>query len=154
MTIRPARPSDIEVMSGIIGHHASEGLMLPRSRAGLLTSLQHYLVADHNGAIVGCGGLQPYTTSSGEIYGLATSPHHSQRGTGSAIVQALIERARSESLSRVFALTLAPEFFTKMGFRTVEHTDLPEKVWRDCVACPKFGNCDEVAMVLELHALK
>jgi amino-acid N-acetyltransferase len=47
-------------------------------------------------------------------------------------------------------MTLAPAFFEKMGFRTVEHKDVPMKVWKDCVACPKYGNCDEIAMVLDL----
>jgi amino-acid N-acetyltransferase len=137
-------------MCRIIGRHAAEGLMLPRSRSGLLASLQHYLVADVNGTVVGCGGLQPYSDTCGEIYGVATVQGESPRGTGSAIVQALIENARANNLSQVFALTLAPGFFEKLGFHTVEHRDLPLKVWTDCVACPKFGNCDEIAMVLNL----
>jgi len=138
-------------MARIIGHYASEGRMLPRSHGALAEALPHYLVADHNGEIVGCGGLEPYSTTVAEIYGLATSPENTPHGTGSAIVQALIERAQSEKLTQVFALTLAPGFFQKMGFRTVEHKDLPMKVWKDCVSCPKFGNCDEIAMVLDLN---
>src|SRR5207248_3081258 len=100
---------------------------------------------------IGCGGLEQYSNDTAEIFGLATSPAKNVRGTGSAIVQALIEKARLEKISQVFALTLAPAFFTKMGFRTVEHKDLPMKVWKDCVACPKYGNCDEIAMVLDLN---
>jgi amino-acid N-acetyltransferase len=150
MTIRPACPDDVDVMCRIIGRHASEGLMLPRSKSGLLTAIQHYLVADLDGNVVGCGGLQPYSAASGEIYGLATAPGESPRGTGSAIVQELVRKARSHNLSKVFALTLAPEFFRKLGFRVVEHHELPLKVWTDCVACPKFGHCDEIAMVLDL----
>ena len=63
----------------------------------------------------------------------------------------LVEKARAEKISHVFALTLAPVFFQKMGFRTVQHTDLPMKVWKDCIACPKYGNSDEIAMVLDLN---
>jgi amino-acid N-acetyltransferase len=127
--------------------------MLPRSHAALAESLRHYIVADLDGEVVGCGGLEPYTSEVAEIYGLATAPDNSPRGTGSAIVQALIEKARMENLSQVFALTLAPAFFQKMGFRTVQHKDLPMKVWKDCIACPKFGNCDEIAMVLDLRCV-
>jgi amino-acid N-acetyltransferase len=151
MKIRPAENNDVQTMVRIIGHYASEGLMLPRSHGALTEAVSHYLVADHNGEIVGCGGLEPYSQNVAEIYGLATSPENSPRGTGSAIVKALIDRARRENLSQVFALTLAPGFFQKMGFRIVEHKDLPMKVWRDCVSCPKFGNCDEIAMVLDLN---
>jgi len=151
MTIRPAVQSDVDAMCRIIGRYAAQGMMLPRSRTGLLGSLQHYMVAEIDGSIVGCGGLQPYTATCGEIYGLATCDRQSPRGTGRAIVDALLQNARSSNISQVFALTLAPGFFEKMGFRNVEHRDLPMKVWKDCVACPKFGNCDEIAMVRDLN---
>ena len=151
MKIRPAAHEDVRTIVRIIAHYATQGLMLPRSHGALVESLRHYVVADLDGEVVGCGGLEPYSSDVAEIYGLATAPDNSPRGTGSAIVQALIEKARTENLTQVFALTLAPGFFQKMGFRTVEHTNLPMKVWKDCVACPKFGNCDEIAMVLDLH---
>ena len=151
MTVRPAAECDVDAMCRIIGRYAAQGVMLPRSRSGLLNSLNHYMVAEIDGTVVGCGGLQPYSTSCGEIYGLATSEQQSPRGTGTAIVDALIANARINRLSQVFALTLAPGFFEKMGFRTVSHLDLPMKVWKDCVACPKFGNCDEIAMVRDLN---
>lgn len=150
MTIRSAMPEDVDFICRIIGHYASEGLMLPRSKSAVTASLPSYLVADIEGEVVGCGGLHPYTPQLAEIYGLATSPKESPHGTGRAIVQGLVEKARGENISKVFALTLVPGFFEKMGFRTVPHRELPQKVWKDCIACPKFGNCDEVAMVLEL----
>ena len=151
MKIRSAEQSDIETMARIIGHYASEGLMLPRSHAALAEAIPHYVVADLDGKVIGCGGLEPYSSSVAEIYGLATTHGNAPKGTGRAIVRALIERAKTDNISQVFALTLAPGFFQRMGFRTVEHKDLPMKVWRDCVACPKFGNCDEIAMVLDLN---
>jgi amino-acid N-acetyltransferase len=151
MKIRQAQPEDVEKIVTIIAHHAAQGLMLPRSAGALSGALDTYMVADDGGTVVGCGGLDRYTNDSAEIYGLATNPRGSPPGTGRAIVQALIQRARRESISKVFALTLVPGFFTKMGFKVVEHSDLPLKVWKDCVACPKFGNCDEIAMVLEIN---
>ena len=151
MKIRDAEKRDIDTMARIIGHYASEGVMLPRSHGALTEALPHYVVADFDGEVIGCGGLEPYSPNVAEIYGLATAPGNAPRGTGRAIVRALIERAKTENISQVFALTLAPGFFQRMGFRTVEHKDLPMKVWRDCVACPKFGNCDEIAMVLDLN---
>ena len=151
MRIRPAAHEDVQTMVRIILHYASEGLMLPRSHGALAEALPNYLVADIDGDVIGCGGLEQYSNDSAEIYGLATAPENPHHGAGSAIVQALIQKARSERISQVFALTLAPGFFQKMGFRTVEHKDLPMKVWKDCVACPKYGNCDEIAMVLDLN---
>ena len=152
MNVRQAHQEDVGTIVSIIGHHASQGLMLPRSVSALTAALGSYMVADAEGRIVGCGGLDVYSQKSAEIYGLATSPNGSPPGTGRAIVEALIARAREASIEKVFALTLAPEFFAKMGFQTVTHSDLPLKVWKDCVACPKYGNCDEIAMVLQVPA--
>ena len=151
MKVRPAHTQDVDKIARIIAHHASQGLMLPRSVGALSAALNSYVVADAGGQVVGCGGLDVYTADSAEIYGLATAPEGSPTGTGKAIVHALIARARKQKIARLFALTLAPGFFTKLGFKTVAHSDLPLKVWKDCVACPKYGNCDEIAMVLELN---
>ena len=151
MKIRPAAQEDVHAIVSMISHYAAQGLMLPRSHGALGAALSDYVVADIDGQVIGCGGLEQYTSDSAEIYGLATAANGSHHGTGSAIVQALIEKARTGKISQVFALTLAPGFFQKMGFHTVEHKDLPMKVWKDCVACPKYGNCDEIAMVLDLN---
>jgi amino-acid N-acetyltransferase len=151
VNIRAAEAEDIDTIVRIVAHYAAQGLMLPRSHGALTEAISRYLVADHNGEVIGCGGLEQYSNDTAEIYGLATSPEKHIRGAGTTIVQALIEKARTENISQVFALTLAPAFFQKLGFRIVEHNDLPMKVWRDCVACPKYGNCDEIAMVFDLN---
>ena len=151
MIVRAAHSEDIQTMVRIIAHHAAQGVMLPRSASALAATLNSYVVADLGGEVIGCGGLHQYTTDTAELIAVATAPENSPDGTGRALVDALIERARVDHITRVFALTLAPGFFTKMGFHTVEHRELPLKVWTDCVACPKYGNCDEIAMVLDLN---
>ena len=151
MIVRSAHPEDIQTMVRIIAHHAAQGLMLPRSASALAASLDTYVIADVDGKIVGCGGLHSYTTDMAELCALATAPENAPDGTGRALVDALVERAYADNITKVFALTLAPGFFSKMGFKIVEHRELPLKVWTDCVACPKYGNCDEIAMVLELN---
>jgi amino-acid N-acetyltransferase len=151
LRIRQAESQDVETIVRTIAHYASQGLMLPRSHTALHDALPNYLVADVDGEVIGSGGLEQYSPSTAEIFGLATSPDKSIPGVGSRIVEALIQKARGENISQVFALTLAPGFFQKMGFRKVENKDLPLKVWKDCVACPKYGNCDEIAMVLDLN---
>ena len=151
MKVRAAVVQDVDRIASIIAHHAVQGVMLPRSVSALSSALDTYVVADEAGHVVGCGGLDVYGPENAEIYGLATAPEGSPRGTGRAIVQALVGQARMRRIAKVFALTLAPGFFTRLGFETVKHNDLPLKVWKDCVACPKYGNCDETAMVLHLN---
>jgi amino-acid N-acetyltransferase len=137
-------------MVRMIAHHASQGLMLPRSARALTATWNSYVVAESGGEIVGCGSLHSFSNETAELCALATATDVAPAGTGRALVDALVERARMQRMQRVFALTLAPGFFSKMGFTIVEHRELPLKVWTDCVACPKYGNCDEVAMVRDL----
>jgi len=110
MKIRPAEHHDVHTIVRIIAHYASQGLMLPRSHGAMAANLPHYLVADLDGQVIGCGGLEPYSADVAEIYGLATAPGSSARGTGSAIVQALIEKARSDNLSKVLLSSWRPVF--------------------------------------------
>lgn len=147
MNIRPAEATDIRAISRIIVHHAAQGVMLPRSESSIRAGLSNYLVVERHEGIVACGALHRYTADLGEIIGLATAPGHSGNGAGSAIVDALVDRAETQGLDRVFAMTLAPEFFERLGFVRIAHSDVPPKIWKDCVTCGKFGRCNEIAMV-------
>jgi amino-acid N-acetyltransferase len=82
-----------------------------------------------------------------EIKSLAVDEANTGRGVGKALVAAAIEQAGELGIARVFALTLEPDFFEKMGFGVVEKDALPMKVWSDCARCPKQDNCDEIAVV-------
>ena len=113
MKVRPAQPQDVDKIATIIAHHASQGLMLPRSAGALSAALDSYVVADAEGEAGRLRRPDVYTADSAEIYGLATAPEGSPPGTGKAIVQALIARARKEKIAKVFALTLAPGFFSR-----------------------------------------
>jgi hypothetical protein len=39
-----------------------------------------------------------------------------------------------------------------VGFKVCQHEDLPHKVFNDCMHCPKFLACDEIAMTRVLDA--
>ena len=39
------------------------------------------------------------------------------------------------------------QFFEKVGFHMVERGVLPLKAWKDCLRCPKFQACDEIAVL-------
>lgn len=152
MIIRPAGIADVESITAIIMHHAALGRMLPRSSDLIRTSLDTYVVAESDNQVVGCGSLQAYSDSLAEICCLATAPGVHGRGVGRELVHALTRRASEAGISKVFALTLVPGFFRKLGFQATAPTDIPEKIWRDCVTCPRYGFCQEVAMVIELPA--
>jgi amino-acid N-acetyltransferase len=53
-------------------------------------------------------------------------------------------------VKKVFALTYKPVFFAKLGFAEIDKSELPQKIWRDCINCAKFPECDEIAVSLML----
>jgi amino-acid N-acetyltransferase len=65
-------------------------------------------------------------------------------------VEACVREAKALGISRLFALTYEVGFFEHVGFRLVDKNMFPQKVWADCLHCPKFPNCDESALVLDI----
>jgi len=53
-------------------------------------------------------------------------------------------------MAKVFALTYHPDFFRKLGFRDIDKMKLPHKIWGECMKCPKFPECDESAVIIDL----
>ena len=66
------------------------------------------------------------------------------------LMEALEAEAREYDLEALFAFTYVPGFFERMGYHEVGRDDLPLKSWKDCLRCPKFQACDEIAVVKRL----
>jgi len=150
MIVRAAREADIGAMKALIDRYAQADRMLERSDAFLRANLQDFLVAEDDGAFLGCGALAVLTADLAEVRSLAVAPQAGGKGVGKAIVAACVARAREAGLRRVFALTLVPEFFEKCGFALSSLGRLPEKSAAECPVCPKRFACDEHAMLLHL----
>jgi amino-acid N-acetyltransferase len=101
--------------------------------------------------LLGCGALHFYSPTMGEIRSLAVQEHAKTHGVGRRVVEALVEEAERYELDAVFAFTYVVEFFNKVGFHQVERGVLPLKAWRDCLRCPKFQACDEIAVLRILN---
>jgi amino-acid N-acetyltransferase len=108
-----------------------------------------YLDGD-NGRVIGCCSLHIVWENLAEIRSLAVLATHQRRGIGRRLVEACIAEARELGIGRIFALTYEVDFFNRIGFRPVDKNMFPQKVWADCLHCPKFPNCDETALVLDL----
>lgn len=150
MEVRSANVADAKTISTLINYYAEHDKMLFRSLAEIYENLQTFSVAEESGVVRGCGALEVIWSDLAEIKSLAVDPGHRNRGIGTMLVAAVIEQARQLGLPRVFALTLEPEFFQKLGFTVVAKEALPMKVWSDCARCPKQQECDEVALVRSL----
>ncbi len=125
--------------------------MLHRSMESLYESLRDFIVAqDGGGKIVGCVALDIFWADLAEIKSLAAVPEARGKGVGFGLVAAAVAEAGKLGIGKLFALTYEQDFFIRQGFEVIDRNDLPEKVWRECFACPKVDNCDEIAMMRKL----
>ncbi|MED5526824.1 MAG: argininosuccinate lyase [Pseudomonadota bacterium] len=144
--VRRANLEDVDAIVKLIGHWAGEGENLPRSREDIIHSIQDFVVADVDGKVAGCASLYIYSTGLAEIRSLGLNENAHGKGLGQAMVQILMDEARSLKLKRVIVLTRVAGFFDKQGFKVIFKDTLPEKVMKDCKLCPRQDNCDEIAM--------
>lgn len=151
VSVRKARMSDIAPLLDLINGYAARGIMLPRTEFELSESLRDFTVAESEGRLVGCGALHFYSPITGEVRSLAVAESAKTHGVGRRVIEALIQEAFEYSLDAIFVFTYVPDFFRKMGFGEVERGELPLKAWKDCLRCPKFRGCDEIAMMRVLH---
>lgn len=149
---RKAVMADITPMLALINSYAAEGIMLPRTEFEISENIRDFSVIYLENHLIACGALHFYTPTMGEVRSLAVASGWRNRATGREIVNALVAEAEACQLHAVFAFTYVPGFFEKVGFQQVERGILPLKAWRDCLRCPKFQCCDEIAMLRVLRA--
>ena len=147
MNVRSAKISDAGDIYSLINSYAQRDRMLFRSMADIYECLQAFIVADSDGGVAGCCALEIIWSDLAEIKSLAVAETAKGAGVGKILVNEAVEQAHQLGLQRVFALTLEPAFFEKLGFEIVDKDTLPMKVWSDCARCPKQQNCDEIAVV-------
>lgn len=148
--IRKARIPDVKVIHKLLLIYAQQGLMLSRSLSDIYEALRDFYVIEEQGQVIGTVSLHICWEDLAEVRSLAVSPDHMRQGVGRLLVQSCIDEARQLGLKKLFALTYQPGFFSKMGFHLIEKSELPQKIWGDCIKCPKFPDCDETAMSLAL----
>lgn len=147
MEIRSAKIPDVKAIHTLISSYAERDRMLFRSMADIYEKLQTFSVAEADGSVVGCFALEVIWSNLAEIKSLAVDETKKEKGIGRMLVTAAIEQAIRLGVPKVFALTLEPDFFEKLGFEIVKKETLPMKVWSDCAKCPKQQNCDEIAVI-------
>ena len=151
LTVKKASMFDIPALLQLINNYAAQGIMLPRTEFELSENIRDFTVLYSGLDLLACGALHFYTPTSGEVRSLAVTPRIQQHGLGRRIVEALESEAIENGLQAIFAFTYVTDFFIKLGFHEVERGELPLKVWKDCLRCPKFQCCDEVAVMKALR---
>lgn len=149
---RKARMTDTENIHHLINTYAEQGLMLPRSRSMIYESLREFTIVESDGGeFLGVGGLHIIWEDLAEVRALALSPNTVGKGIGKELIEVLVNEAKDLGVRRVFALTYQTEFFKRCGFEVIQKEEMSPKVWKECINCPKFPNCDEVAMIRNIE---
>lgn len=148
LNIRPARVGDVPAIYELIRTFADRKLMIRRSMGELYESIREFLVAVDDGQnVVGCVALHVFWEDLAELKCLAVAEGDQGRGVGRKLVDACWGAARELEINSVFALTYAVDFFERCGYGQVDKAELPHKIWNECVRCPLFPNCHEVALI-------
>jgi amino-acid N-acetyltransferase len=150
LSARKAGMRDIPALLRLINFYAAEGIMLPRTEFEISENIRDFTIVHSGADLLGCGALHFYTPTSAEIRSLAVAPQIRKRGVGFFLTKALEKEAIENNLSAIFAFTYVPDFFRRLGFEQVDRGLLPLKVWKDCISCPKFQCCDEIAVMKAL----
>ena len=150
INIRKAKVSDVEAIYEMILMYAKKGILLPRTRESLYENLQVISVATIDDQVVGTASLHLLGTDLAEIRSLVVADEASGKGIGKLLVNQIVEDTRKLGVPKLISLTYQVTFFEKCGFKVIEKTEMPQKVWKDCINCHKFPDCDEIAMAISL----
>jgi len=150
MKVDRARVSDANSMHRLISHFADKGEMLPRALSEIYDGIRDYFVVRKGGRVIACAALHVTWADLAEIRSLAVDKKEQNQSIGSLLTQACLEEAKELGIPRVFCLVRKPAFFEKHGFQLIDKKELPQKVWAECYRCPKFPDCDEVALIRHL----
>ena len=148
--IRPAVVADIDGILNLVNGYAAQNIMLPRTPGQIRDVVPWFRVAVQAGRIVGCGSLVALTPKLVELRSLAVAPELRGTGLGRRLVETLVACAREAGYEQLCALTLTEGFFNRLGFPTVDRWSISPKIWHECMYCPKFDACDEIAVLMNL----
>jgi len=145
-----ARISDVPQMHKLINSFADKGEMLARSLSEIYENIRDYFVLRQGERVIACVALHVSWSDLAEIKSLAVADDSQRQGIGDQLVEACLKEAEELGIPTIFCLTYKPAFFERCGFSQVDKAELPHKVWGECYRCPKFPDCDEVALIYHL----
>jgi amino-acid N-acetyltransferase len=145
--VEKAKISDVPQIHKLVNGFAEKGLMLARPLSEIYESVRDFYVIRDKGEVVACAALHISWSDLAEIRSVAVSESKQRTGLGAKLVVACLNEAAELGIKDVFCFTYRPEFFKAQKFSDIDKMELPRKVWTDCFRCPKFPNCDEIALI-------
>ncbi len=153
MEVEKAKINDVQRIHELVNSFADKGEMLPRALSEMYENLRDFFVIrDRSKQVIGCVALHISWADLAEIKSLAVSEDKQAKGLGSILIEACLDEAKALGIPTVFCLTYKPAFFERHNFHQVDKMELPRKVWSECYRCPKFPDCDEVALIYNFES--
>jgi len=149
--VERAKIGDVARMQELINHFADKGEMLPRPISEIYENIRDYFVVREGELVVGCAALHVVWSDLAEVKSVAVAEKSQRQGIGIQLVKACLKESEEIGIPTIFCLTYKPVFFEGLGFSQVDKLELPRKVWGECYRCPKFPDCDEVALICHLE---
>ncbi len=149
--LEKAKMPDVPQIHRLINYFADRGTMLARSLSEIYENLRDFFVVKQDGRVIACAALHISWSDLAEIKSVAVAEDSQKQGIGTQLIEACLEEAKELGIATVFCLTYQPKFFEKFGLSKVDKMELPRKVWTECYRCPKFPDCDEVALTCQLE---
>ena len=151
LAVEKAKISDAPQIHKLANHFAQKGVMLPRALSEIYENIRDFFVIRDGEKVVACASLHVYWSDLAELRGVAVAEEYQNRRLGAKIIEACINEARELGIPQAFCLTYRASFFERQGFKRVDKSELPRKIWSECYRCPKFPDCDEVAMTYRVE---
>ncbi len=114
--IRTAQSGDIPNIARLIQPFVADGKLLLRTYNELDELLPNFFVAALDGEIIGCAALEIYSPKLAEIRSLAVAVSAQGLGVGKMLVNACLDRAHTNNVYEVMAITSSDGFFQSCGF--------------------------------------
>jgi len=149
--ILKAKNKEVKEIYKILNIYSKKGLILPRPLIEIYDHLRDFFVFidEKNGEIVGACAIHVCWNNLAEIRSLVVAEEHQKKGIGSSLIKTGISETQKLGINRFFVLTYVPLFFQKLGFKEIDKSELPQKIWADCIKCPYFPDCEEEALIFE-----
>ncbi|RKY36170.1 MAG: N-acetyltransferase [Candidatus Omnitrophota bacterium] len=150
MILRKPNLCDAVSIYKLINLYSQTGKILARPLSDIYESLRDFVVCEYDGEIRGCCALHITWEFLAEIRSLVVTQDYQGRGIATSMVNYCLKEAIDLKVGKVFLLTEIPDFFKKLKFVIVDKSTLPHKIWRDCIQCVHFPDCNETALIKEI----
>ena len=149
--LRPARTSDIVAIQAMRAPLVDSNVLLQHQLVSLYERVQEFVVAEtRNGRILAAGALHVMWGDLAEVRSLVVDQSARGMGLGKAVVEALVERAYTLGIRRVFCLTFEVDFFVRCGFDIISDVPVDEATFEQMVQ----SSDDGIAEFLDLARVK